>query len=316
MERKYLLDYVAVTEAAAAACSVLVGSGNKNDADGLAVGAMRQAFDQVPARGKVVIGEGEMDEAPMLYIGEEVGPKDPSLPVFDIAVDPLEGTTLCAKAQPGAIATLAVAGEGMLLAAPDMYMHKIATGPAGRGVVDLDKTPHQNATALASAMGKPVNELTVVVLDRDRHLSIIDDLHHLGVRVMQVTDGDVAPAVATGMPDTGIDMMIGIGGAPEGVLAAAALRGLGGEFQGRLAFLDEAEKSRAVSMGLEDPDRKLLRDDIVRGDCLFVASGVTTGPFLRGVRRSGTRVTVHSVVIDSRTGKVRYIETHLDTTRG
>lgn len=311
MERKYLLDYVAVTEAAAAACSILVGSGNKNGADGLAVAAMRKAFDDVPARGKVVIGEGEMDEAPMLYIGEQVGPADDNLPMFDIAVDPLEGTTLCAKAQPGAIATLAVAGEGDLLAAPDMYMQKIASGPAGRGVIDLDKSPRENAEALALAMGKSVTELTVVVLDRQRHETIISELHHQGVRVMQISDGDVAPAVAVGIPGTGIDMMIGTGGAPEGVLAAAALRALGGEFQGRLSFNDEQERTRAKQMGLADPDAKLQRDDIVRGECLFVASGVTTGPFLRGVRRLEGRVMVHSVCIDSVSGAVRYIETTL-----
>ncbi|MGB1698719.1 MAG: class II fructose-bisphosphatase [Nannocystaceae bacterium] len=309
MERKYLIEYVSVTEAAAAASAVLVGMGRKNDADALAVGAMRRAFDRIDARGKVVIGEGEMDEAPMLFIGEVVGPEDPSLPMFDIAVDPLEGTNLCAKDQPGAITTLAVAGEGMLLAAPDMYMDKIATGPAGRGVVDLDRSPRENVVALAAAMSRPVHDIGVVVLERPRHDHIVEELRHAGARVSLISDGDVAPAVAAALPNTGVHMMIGRGGAPEGVLAAAALRALGGEFQGRLYCEDEAQRERAISMGIADPSAKLTRDEIVRGDCIFSATGVTSGKLLRGARRRGDTVELHSFIADSKTGSRRYVDT-------
>jgi fructose-1,6-bisphosphatase II len=309
MERKYLIEYVSVTEAAAAASAVLVGMGRKNDADALAVGAMRKAFDRIDARGKVVIGEGEMDEAPMLFIGEVVGPNDDTLPMFDIAVDPLEGTNLCAKDQPGAITTLAVAEEGKLLAAPDMYMDKIATGPAGRGVVDIDRSPRENVVALAKALGRPVYDIGVVVLERPRHDHIVEELRHAGARVSLISDGDVAPAVAAALPNTGVHMMIGRGGAPEGVLAAAALRALGGEFQGRLFCEDGAQRDRAISMGIDDPSAKLARDEIVRGDCIFSATGVTSGKLLRGARRNGDTVDLHSFIADSKTGSRRYVET-------
>jgi fructose-1,6-bisphosphatase class II len=309
MERKYLIEYVSVTEAAAAASAVLVGMGRKNDADALAVGAMRKAFDRIDARGKVVIGEGEMDEAPMLFIGEVVGPKDDTLPMFDIAVDPLEGTNLCAKDQPGAITTLAVAEEGKLLAAPDMYMDKIATGPAGRGVVDIDRSARENVVALAKALGRPVYDIGVVVLERPRHDHIVEELRHAGARVSLISDGDVAPAVAAALPNTGVHMMIGRGGAPEGVLAAAALRALGGEFQGRLFCEDDAQRDRAISMGIADPSAKLARDEIVRGDCIFSATGVTSGKLLRGARRNGDTVDLHSFIADSKTGSRRYVET-------
>ncbi len=309
MERKYLIEYVSVTEAAAAASAVLVGMGRKNDADALAVGAMRKAFDRIDARGKVVIGEGEMDEAPMLFIGEVVGPKDDTLPMFDIAVDPLEGTNLCAKDQPGAITTLAVAEEGKLLAAPDMYMDKIATGPAGRGVVDIDRSARENVVALAKALGRPVYDIGVVVLERPRHDHIVEELRHAGARVSLISDGDVAPAVAAALPNTGVHMMIGRGGAPEGVLAAAALRALGGEFQGRLFCEDGAQRDRAISMGIDDPSAKLARDEIVRGDCIFSATGVTSGKLLRGARRNGDTVDLHSFIADSKTGSRRYVET-------
>lgn len=309
MERKYLIEYVSVTEAAAAAAAVLVGMGRKDDADALAVGAMRKAFDRIAARGRVVIGEGEMDEAPMLFIGEQVGPDDPSLPMFDIAVDPLEGTNLCAKDQPGAITTLAVAEEGKLLAAPDMYMDKLATGPEGRGVVDLDRAPRENVVALAQALGRPVADIGVVVLDRPRHAHIIEEIRHTGARVSLISDGDVAPAVAAALPNTGVHMMMGRGGAPEGVLAAAALRALGGEFQGRLHCEDEAQRARAISMGVTDPDAKLERDEIVRGDCIFAATGVTSGKLLRGALRKSGKVQLHSFIADSKTGSRRYLDT-------
>lgn len=302
------LDILAVAEAAAIAAFAEVGRGKKDKADAVAVEAMRKAFDAVRVRGVVVIGEGEMDEAPMLYIGEEVGPKDVALPVFDVAVDPLEGTNLCAKSMPGAIATLAVAPRGGLLAAPDMYMDKIATGPAGRGVVDLDRSAGENAIALAKAIGKSVSEVTVVVLERPRHDAIIADLRRVGARVSLISDGDVSPAVAAGLPGTGIDMMLGIGGAPEGVLAAAALAALGGEFQGRLQVENDTQRDRARAMGMADPSAKLALRDIVRGECTFAAAGVTTGSFLRGVRIEPDRAVVHGVVIDSASKTLRWVE--------
>jgi fructose-1,6-bisphosphatase II len=309
MDRKFVLEYVRVTEAAAIACSTLTGKGKKKEADALAVAAMRQAFDRVPVRGTVVIGEGEMDEAPMLYIGEKVGPDLADLPEFDIAVDPLEGTELCAKDRPGAIAVLAVAARGHLLHAPDMYMDKIATGPAGRGVVDLDQSPGENVRALAAALRKAPAEVRVVVLDRPRHEQLVGQLREAGARVTLITDGDVAPAVAAGLPGTDIDMLLGIGGAPEGVLAAAALRCLGGEFQGRLCCESAAQEERVRGMGIADPRRRFGLDDMVRGDCLFVASGVTSGPFLRGVRHDGEWFHVHSVALRSDSGTIRYVET-------
>lgn len=309
MDRKFVLEYVRVTEAAAIACSTLTGKGQKNAADALAVGAMRRGFDRVPVRGTVVIGEGEMDEAPMLYIGEQVGPDQKDLPEFDIAVDPLEGTSLCAKDRPGAIAVLAVANRGDLLHAPDMYMQKIATGAAGRGVVGLDKSPAENVVGLARALHKRPDDVRVVVLDRDRHVGLVKQLREVGAIVTLISDGDVAPAVAAGLPGTGVDMLMGIGGAPEGVLAAAALRCLGGEFQGRLHYTEEGERERVTSMGIPDPDHLFTLEEIVRGDCLFVASGVTTGPFLRGVRFEAGWYHVHSVALRSDSGTIRYVET-------
>ncbi|MFO7563658.1 MAG: class II fructose-bisphosphatase [Enhygromyxa sp.] len=309
MDRKLLLEYVRVTEAAAIACSRLVGAGKKDAADSLAVEAMRRAFDKIPARGTIVIGEGEMDEAPMLYIGEKVGPKDPDLPEVDIAVDPLEGTNLVAHGKPGALAVLAVANRGDLLNAPDIYMDKIAAGPAGVGVVSLEKTPAQNVRELAEAKSKRPEELVVVVLERPRHAELIAQMREAGASVRLISDGDVNPSVATGLPESGVDMFIGIGGAPEGVLAAAALRCLGGIFEGRLVFADETERNRAISMGLREPDRLLRHDDLVRGPCFFVASGVTDGPILQGIRLHGARTLVSSLALRSDTGTIRRFET-------
>ncbi len=313
LDRRLLLEYVRVTEAAAIACSRLVGAGQKDAADALAVKAMRAAFDRVPARGRIVIGEGERDEAPMLFIGEEVGPKDESLPAVDIAVDPLEGTNLCAKGMPGALAVMAIARRGNLLAAPDTYMHRIASGPAGKGVIALDKSPRENLLALAEAKGKRPSEMVVVVLDRPRHTEIIRELHEAGASVRLISDGDVNPAVATGLVGSDVDMFMGRGGAPEGVLAAAALCCLGGEFQGRLAFRNPEERERAIGMGMKDPDQLLQMNDIVRGECFFVASGVTQGPLLRGVETHGGRVKVHSIALRSDTGTVRYFSTDTST---
>lgn len=313
MDRKLLLEYVRVCEAAAIACSRLMGHGDKHAADQRAVTAMRRAFDRVPARGVIVIGEGEMDEAPMLYIGEHVGPDDPSLPEVDIAVDPLEGTNLIAKGMPGALTVMAVAERGKLLHAPDVYMEKIAAGPEGVGVVSLDKSPTENLLALADAKGKRVHDMNVVLLDRPRHESIIGELRRAGARVSLITDGDVNPTVAVGLPDTGIDMYMGVGGAPEGVLSAAALKCLRGEFQGRLKFADDDERNRAIGMGLSDPDAILRLDDIVRGDCLFAATGVTRGPLLAGAKVYGDQVRLNSIGLRSDTNTVRFFETWTNT---
>ena len=308
MDRKLVLELVRVTEAAAIACYPMIGRGDSKGADAQAVEAMRKAFDRVPVRGTVVIGEGERDEAPMLYIGEQVGPDRKELPEVDIAVDPLEGTDLCAGGWPGSLAVLAVANRGDLLHCPDTYMDKIATGPAGRGVVSLDKTPTQNVNALAEALGRRPSEVTVVVLDRPRHQALIAELRAAEARVFLVDDGDVAPAIAAGFSDANIDMIYGTGGAPEGVLAAAALHCLGGEFQGRLAFRNDDERTRAKAMGVEDLDAILGLEQIVRGEVIFVATGVTSGALLQGVRRQGDRLRTHSLALRSTTGTIRYVD--------
>ena len=315
MDRRLVLEFVRVTESAAIACSHLVGHGMKDEADERAVSAMREAFDRVPIRGTVVIGEGERDEAPMLYIGEPVGPGREDLPEVDIAVDPLEGTNLCAEGRPGALAVLAVAARGHLLNAPDTYMDKIATGPEGHGVVSLRKSPTENVRALAAAKGRKPSGITVVVLERDRHTALVAELREAGARVFLISDGDVAPAIATCMPDTGIDMVYGTGGAPEGVLAASALHCLGGCFKGRLNWRSEAERERAVGMGMKDPDQFLELDDLVRGEVIFVATGVTTGPLLKGVRRVSDRLHLQTLAMRSSTGTVRYVETSVRADR-
>ena len=315
MDRRLVLEFVRVTEAAAIACSSLIGSGEKDKADALAVQAMRAAFDRVPIHGTVVIGEGERDEAPMLYIGEEVGPKREDLPEVDIAVDPLEGTNLCAHGSPGALAVMAVAGRGCLLAAPDTYMEKIATGPEGHGVVSLKKSPTENVRGLADAKGCRVGDIGVTVLERDRHTDLIAELREVGARVFLIGDGDVAPAVATCRPDSGIDMVYGTGGAPEGVLAAAAMHCLGGCFKGRLRFRNDGERERAIKMGMADPDAYLELDDLVRGEVVFVATGVTTGALLKGVRRDGNRLHLQTLAMRSSTGTVRYVESSIRTDR-
>ncbi len=309
MDRRLLLEYVRVTEAAAISCSHLIGSGRKDEADARAVETMRRAFDKVAARGTVVIGEGEMDEAPMLYIGEKVGPQNPELPEVDIAVDPLEGTNLVAHGKPGALAVLAVANRGDLLNAPDCYMDKLAAGPAGVGVVSLDKSPTENVLAIAKAKDKPPRDVVVVVLERDRHKGLIAELRSTGASVRLISDGDVNPCVATGLDESGIDMFLGIGGAPEGVLAAAALRCLGGVFEGRLKYSNATERERAIEMGLRDPDRLLEHHDLVRGHCFFIASGVTDGPILQGIRKIGKRAIVYSLALRSDTGTIRRFET-------
>ena len=316
MDRTLVLEYARVTEAAAIAASSMIGRGDKEGADQRAVTAMRDAFERVNARGTIVIGEGERDEAPMLYIGEKVGPDDPDLPEVDIAVDPLEGTNLCASGGPGAMAVLAVAKKGDLLNAPDTYMYKLATGPEGKGVVHLEMSPTENLRALAAAKRRRPDEMTVVVLDRPRHSTIIQELRDAGARIVLIQDGDVAPAVATCIPKRGVDMVIGIGGAPEGVLAASALHAMEGEFFGQLRFRSEEERQRAIDMGfLKDPDKIMEMSDLVRGDVIFVATGVTTGHLLKGVRRIGDHLHLQTMALRSQTGTIRMVETQVDARR-
>jgi len=308
VDRNLALELVRVTEAAALAASAWIGRGDKNAADGAAVDAMRKAFDTVDISGTVVIGEGEMDEAPMLYIGEKIGAGGPEV---DIAVDPLEGTNICATGGPNSIATLAVAEKGGFLHAPDIYMNKIAVGPnLPAGVVDLDATPGENLRELARAKKVEINDLVVCILGRDRHKDIIKACREAGARIMLIPDGDVAGVIAVSQPNTGVDLYLGSGGAPEGVLAAAALRCIGGQMQGRLLYEDDTQIARAKEMGLSDPHRKFSVEDMARGEVMFAATGVTGGPMLHGVRRSGTRAYTHSIVMRSKTGTVRYIEGH------
>lgn len=306
MERELALEFVRVTEAAAIQAGRLMGRGDKNGADKLAVDAMRAMLDTVDIRGTVVIGEGEMDEAPMLYIGEKIG--DGRGEPVDIAVDPVEGTNLVSKGLPGAIAVMAVAPEGCLLHAPDMYMEKIVTGPAGRGVISLDAPIEDNLKALAARLDKPVADVTVVLLHRDRHQELIHRIRRVGARIRLISDGDVSPALAACVPDSGIDMLLGSGGAPEGVLAAAAVKCLGGEMQGRLLSEDAAQEARVQQMGLSDPQKLLTLDDLVRGDdVLYVSTAITDTDLLDGVHYGPEFCSTHSVVMRSLTGTVRFV---------
>lgn len=306
MERELALELVRVTEFAALASGREMGRGDKMRADELAVNGMRRVFDTVPIDGTVVIGEGEMDEAPMLYIGEKVGMGMP--PAVDVAVDPLEGTNLVSKGLNGAIAVVAVAPEGCLLHAPDMYMEKIAVGPGAAGAIDLTAPVEDNLRRVARFLGKNVEDLTVVILDRDRHRRIIQEVRATGARIKLISDGDVAPAVAAAVGGTGVDMLLGIGGAPEGVLTAAALKCLGGDMQARLYPENEKELERARAMGLGDPRQVLRIDDLVQGDdVIFAATGITDGDLLKGVRYDGDKAETESVVMRSKTGTVRFI---------
>jgi fructose-1,6-bisphosphatase II / sedoheptulose-1,7-bisphosphatase len=307
-DRNLALELVRVTEAAALAASHWMGLGKKNDADGAAVTAMRAAFDTVAIDGTVVIGEGEMDEAPMLFIGEKVGAGGPKM---DIAVDPLEGTTLTAKGGPNAMAVVALAEHGNFLHAPDIYMEKLAVGGGlPDGIVDLESPVHVNLKNLARAKNRDVSDLVACILDRDRHKELIAKVREAGARIMLISDGDVAGVVATAQLDSEIDIYMGSGGAPEGVLAAAALRCIGGQMQGRLMFEDDSQIARAKEMGMADPHKVLSILDMAKGDVMFAASGVTTGAMLKGVRRFGHGAMTHSVVMRSKSGTVRYIEAH------
>ena len=310
LDRVLVLEMVRVTEAAAVAASKLIGRGDEKAADAAAVEAMRKAFDTLYMDGTVVIGEGERDEAPMLFIGEKVGGAPGKGPKIDIALDPLEGTTITAKAGPNSLAVLAAAAEGCLLNAPDVYMDKLAVGPGyPEGIIDLAKTPTENVQAVAKAKGVAASDIIVCVLDRPRHSDLIAELRSLGCGVVLIGDGDVAGVIATTDENTTIDMYMGQGGAPEGVLAAAALRCVGGQFNGRLVFRNDDEKARARKWGIDDLDRIYTRDDLVKGDCIFAATGVTSGSLLDGVKylRDG-RMTTDSVVMRASSGTVRWIK--------
>lgn len=305
--RELALELARVTEVAALAASRWMGRGQKDAADDAAVSAMRMMFDTIAVDGLVVIGEGEMDEAPMLYIGERVGTGVP--PLVDIAVDPLEGTNIVAKGLTGAISVLAVAPRGALLHAPDMYMDKIAVGPECKGRISLDATVKENLREVARALDKNISEVTVVILDRPRHQAIIEEARSAGARIKLITDGDVSPAVAAAYEGSGVDMLLGIGGAPEGVLSAAALRCLGGDFQGRLVPTEDGEEERAKKMGIEDINKLLTIDDMVRSEqVIFAATGITDGDLLKGVRYYSGRASTHTLVMRGASGTIRYIE--------
>lgn len=307
MDRNLALELVRVTEAAALACGRWVGKGDKISADEAATNAMRRTLDSVGIDGTVVIGEGEMDEAPMLFIGEKVG--NGAAPEVDIAVDPLEGTSICAKGMNGSIATIAMAPRGGFLHAPDMYMEKIAVGPSAKGVIDINALPSENLKRIAEVKGCYVEDLTVVILDRPRHDKMISEIRRAGARIHLIPDGDVAPAIAAAVEGSGVDMLLGIGGAPEGVLAAAALKCMGGDMQGRLVFMSQEERDRARTMGIEDFDKVYTTEEMARGDVFFAATGVTNGELLRGVRYFGGGAETHSIVMRSKSRTVRFIQT-------
>jgi fructose-1,6-bisphosphatase II len=306
MDRNLALELVRVTEAAALSCGRWVGKGDKTSADRAATEAMRRSLEAIEISGTVVIGEGEMDEAPMLYIGEKVGSGNGQ--EVDIAVDPLEGTNICAKGLSGSIATIALAPRGGFLHAPDMYMEKIAVGPGAKGAIDIDLPPAENLRRVAAAKGCRIEDLTVVILDRPRHDRIVSEIRKAGARIHLISDGDVAPAIAAAVEGSGVDLLMGIGGAPEGVLAAAALQCLGGDMQGRLVFMSNEERERAQSMGITDFDKVYHGDDMARGDVVFAATGVTNGDLLKGVRYFAGGAETHSIVMRSKTRTVRFIE--------
>jgi fructose-1,6-bisphosphatase II / sedoheptulose-1,7-bisphosphatase len=306
LDRVLVLEMVRVTEAAAVAASRLIGRGDEKAADHAAVEAMRAALNELPMDGTVVIGEGERDEAPMLFIGEKVGTGQG--PGIDIALDPLEGTTITAKAGPNALAVLAIAEQGCLLNAPDVYMEKLAIGPGyPEGTIDLARSPSDNVRAIAAAKGVEPGEIIACVLDRPRHAELIAELRSLGCGIQLIPDGDVAGVIAVTNPDTTVDVYMGSGGAPEGVLAAAALRCVGGQIQGRLLFRNDDERGRARRWGIEDLDRIYRLEDMAKGDCIFAATGVTDGSLLDGVKRRKHVVTTESIVMRASSGTVRRV---------
>ena len=308
LDRVLVLEMVRVTEMAAIAASAWIGRGDNDAADAAAVEAMRAALNTLPMDGTVVIGEGERDEAPMLYIGEKVGSAQDGGPKIDIALDPLEGTTITAKAGPNALAVLAIAEQGGLLNAPDTYMDKLAIGPGyPEGTIDLARSVTDNVRAIAKAKGVEPKDITACVLDRPRHDAIIAELRSLDCAIKLIPDGDVAGVIATTDPDTGIDVYMGSGGAPEGVLAAAALRCVGGQMQGRLVFRNDDEIARAHRWGIEDLERIYTLDDLAAGDCIFAATGVTDGSLLQGVHVRKSCVTTESIVMRASSGTIRRV---------
>jgi fructose-1,6-bisphosphatase II len=311
MDRNMALELVRATEAAALASARLMGRGDETEADQVAVDAMRTALNRIEMEAIVVIGEGERDEAPMLYIGERVGTGKG--PVIEIALDPLEGTTICATGGPNALSVIAAAEAGGFLHAPDTYMDKIAVGPEGRGAIDIDKSPTENLTSVAKAKNVAIPDLTVVILDRPRHEKLIDEVRASGARIKLIKDGDVSAAIATCGRDNQVDLLMGIGGAPEGVIAAAALRCVGGELQARLKPRNQEEVDRARKMGVEDIDARLSMDDLAKGDVMFAATGVTSGDFLKGVRFRPQGALTQSVVMRSASGTTRFIDTEHNT---
>ncbi len=308
MDRNLALEVVRVTEMAAISAARLMGRGNKDESDQAAVDAMRRAFDSLHIAGTVVIGEGERDEAPMLYIGEKVGRAAPDSPEVDIALDPLEGTNLCAYGRPGAIAVVAIGGKGALLNAPDIYMEKLVVGPKARGAIDLNRSPTENLHRIAEKTQRYVEDLTVMILDRPRHEALIAEIRAAGARIRLIEDGDVAGAIATCFEGTGVDVLIGTGGAPEGVIAAAAVRSVGGELHGRLVPRTMEDVERAAKMGIRDIRRVYTAEELAQGEVMFAATGVTSGDFLKGVRFFGGGAETHSVVMRSKSGTVRFIQ--------
>ena len=309
MDRNLALEVVRVTEAAALSAARFVGRGDRDGADRAATEAMRKTFGFIHVRGRVVIGEGERDEAPMLYIGEPVGDGAADSPEVDIAVDPLEGTNLVANGLTDALAVVAMAEQGQFLNAPDTYMDKIAVGPEAKGAIDIRKSATFNLNAVAEAKRLEVGDLTAVILDRPRHAALIAEVRKTGARIRLISDGDVGGALATADPSTGVDILLGTGGAPEGVLAAAALRCVGGDMQGVLKPRSDDERDRAIRMGITDPEHVFAIQELARGDVMFAATGVTDGFLLRGVRFTAAGAETNSIVMRSRSGTVRFLET-------
>lgn len=309
MNEDLALGLIRVTEAAALECAQFMGRGDKNGADAAAVEGMKKYFDLLDINGTVVIGEGEMDEAPMLYIGEKVGMRKEGSLCVDIAVDPVDGTNLVARGLTNALTVVAVAKEGCLLHAPDMYMQKIAVGPKAYGCIDLDAPIQHNVKSVARALGKRVEDVTVCMLDRERHEKLITGVREVGARIKLIKDGDIASAIATGFEETGVDLMVGIGGAPEGVIAAAALKCMGGELQGRLLPEDEKQRKRCLEMGIQNVDKIMYIDDIVKGDDVyFAATGVSDGDLLKGVLfYPEDKDKTTSLVMRARTGTIRFV---------
>ncbi|WP_047983803.1 class II fructose-bisphosphatase [Ornithinibacillus californiensis] len=307
MERSLTMEIVRVTEAAALASARWMGRGKKEEADDAATTAMRDVFDTIPMRGKVVIGEGEMDEAPMLYIGEKLGTG--TGPLVDIAVDPLEGTNIVASGTTNALTVIAIGDHGKVLHAPDMYMNKIAVGPEAVGKIDINAPTIDNLKAVAEAKNKDIEDLVVILLDRPRHQKIIDEIREAGARIRLIQDGDVAAAINTAFDETGIDLFMGIGGAPEGVIAAMALKCLGGEMQGQLVPQNDEEIARCHKMGITDIDKVFYMDDFCGGDdAIFAATGVTDGELLKGVQFKGSKAKTQTVVMRAKSGTVRFID--------